>query len=98
MQIELGHNPINLPFRTRVLVHNPTLANRRLEEFTDARWDRGYRLRIVTDKQLGGFGKGVIELGSRGLSQVKMAIAELKTAGYYIKELYWETNALIRNK
>lgn len=90
MDIEVKHNPLVLPFRTRVKVYNAKTAEQRVGAYCDARYNRGFRIRCVPEHDT-----NILELGARVPGMVLAIIRDLKDCGMLEKELEWRTNKLL---
>ena len=92
MSVEVNHNSLVLPFRQRVLVRHVKTADRRVADYCNARYDRGFRIRCIPEHDT-----GILELGTRNPGMLIAIIRELKESGMLVKKLPWQTNALLRN-
>lgn len=90
MDIEVRHDPLNLPAKKLIQVTSARGAELKLNRFCDTKDARGYKLRYVPD-----YATNTLELGARWSYNVNMAIRCLQDAGIYIKEIQWATNKLL---
>ena len=92
MDIEVKHDPLNLPAKALIKVRNHKLAEIRLDRFTFDKYERGYRLRYIADNKT-----NTVELGARRHSDLYMAIRCLKDCGLYVRKEPWHTNRLLNS-
>jgi hypothetical protein len=83
MNIEVKHDPLNLPSKILLKVKWPMLAQRRLEGWLETK-HQSFRLRYIVDHP-----NKTVELGARCRANMDEAIREIKKSGQYVRVEPW---------
>lgn len=83
MDIEVKHDPLNLPSKILLKVRWPKLAELRLERWLETKHS-SFRLRYIVDHT-----NRTVELGARCRANMDEAIREIKLSGQYVRVEPW---------